>query len=687
MNRPAHRAWLTFFQWIFAIGFAGHIGRLAWIQLVDPMFPDDTRMPETTERHWVRNGQRGTIVDTHGTAMAISQTMLSLTADPSVISNDAPRFAALTAPLLNLPAERLAELYKPRFFWSSNLTCIETNAAGVRVTNTCAGWLPVQSVTIKECMLPEEWESLRNKIRALRFPEEDELLAAVKANPRSRAKREEKARLSARLRQLRVLGLSATPMEVRSYPQSNLAAHVIGYVMNATNQQGRPMDELVGAMGLERQFNEQLRGRIGAVETHKVNSLELAAQRELDLNPIHGMNLELTLDLGVQSIAEKALARAAEELRPKGITAVVVDPRNGDVLALANWPSFVPDNRRSVTNNAQLLNRALFVPFEPGSTYKIFTYAIAFDQDLLREDERIDCENGRWIRQIGNHRDQITDDHKAHGAVTLEEAFAQSMNTVAAKIGLRIPEPMHYQMLTNWGFGRSTGLPIGREAPGMIKNPAIRTGDYRWDALTQSRMAYGYSLQVNAMQLVMGVSAIANGGWLNEPRLVKGLRSADGSLIREFPPHRVTRVIKPETAAKMTHLMRHAVTNGTGRAAFLNEWSVCGKTGTARKYMKGEGYSTEHYYASFTGFLPAEDPQLCILVIVDEPAMVGKSYMGGKAAAPVFGEIARGAATYLAIKPSPKPAPPEPPVVPRNESTNSAAAPFSTVRSQLALNP
>jgi cell division protein FtsI/penicillin-binding protein 2 len=222
----------------------------------------------------------------------------------------------------------------------------------------------------------------------------------------------------------------------------------------------------------------------------------------------------------------------------------------------------------------------------------------------------------------------------------------------------------------------------------LVKNPEMRTGAYRWDSLTQSRMAYGYSLQVNAMQLALGVSAIANGGWLMEPRLIKRITHQDGTVLRENPSHRLKRVISEETAAKVTHLMHSAVTNGTGRAAGLSEWTVAGKTGTARKYLKDIGYSTDHYYASFTGFLPVEDPQLCILVIVDEPTTMGKSYYGGKAAAPVFAEIARGAATYLAIKPSPKPAPPEPtlPVPHRPEGTNTAST-LSPAKAQIAANP
>lgn len=686
MLQPRNRNWLLAFQWFFAAGFAMHLGRLAWIQIIDPLYPEDTRVVEKTERRWVRPGQRGMILDTHSTPLALSQTMLTVSVDPSIMSSDAPRMAALTAPLLGIPEERLAELYKPKYYWNSNRVCIETNTLGQRSTNLCPGLSPLQSVVIRDNVLPEEWETLRRELRRLKFDEEEQLKAYVKANPRDRAKRRQKEKLSARLQQLRVLGLSSDAREVRSYPHSNLAAHVIGYVASSTNKLGKPSDELFGAMGLERQFDEQLRGRLGAIETHKVNNQELTAQRELDLQPMDGMNLELTIDLGIQSITEAALQRAANELKPHGITAVVLDPKTGDILALANYPSFAPDHLRSVTNNAQLLNRALFVPFEPGSTFKIFTYAIAYETQLLREDERIDCENGRWVRQIGRTRDQITDDHKAHGAVSMEEAFGQSMNTVAAKVGLRIPEQAYVQALTNWGFGRSTGLPLGKESPGLVKNPEITTGPYRWDSLTQSRMAYGYSLQVNAMQLALGVAAVANGGWLMEPRLIKRLTHQDGSVIRELQPRRLRRVIREDTAAKVTHLMHAAVTNGTGRAAFLPDWKVAGKTGTARKYMKDVGYSTDHYYASFTGFLPVEDPQLCILVIVDEPTTMGKSYYGGKAAAPVFAEIARGAATYLAIKPSPRPAPPEPanpnplplPLPARPEGTKTASTPSAT---------
>jgi cell division protein FtsI (penicillin-binding protein 3) len=351
----------------------------------------------------------------------------------------------------------------------------------------------------------------------------------------------------------------------------------------------------------------------------------------------------------------------------------VTRPATGEILALAAAPSFSP-NRRDAS--AQTVNYATRLQFEPGSIFKVFSYAAVLDLGLVTMDERVDCENGRWRRPVGNGKyDLITDDHKMLGFVPLEVAFGHSLNTVAAKLALRAPAEQLVAYFRNFGFGEPTGLGLGYEDRGWVKDPAITTGAYRWDSGTHPRLGFGYTMQVTPMQLAMALGAVANGGILMKPLLVLRIEQPDGTVVRELRPQQVRRVIQPDTARLLTYLMRQVVTEGTGKRAALDEWAVAGKTGTTRKYIPElRAYSDQLYYGSFFGFLPAEDPQIAVVIVVDEPSTRGYSYYGGTAAGPIFAEISRGAASYLGIKPSPPP---------KNSATNvvvpslSAATPLA----------
>jgi cell division protein FtsI/penicillin-binding protein 2 len=652
VNRLPVNPWLSRFQWLFVLGFAVHAGWLAWIQVFNPTLPEDKE--DITEHLSLRHGRRGSILDASRVPLVLSQTVYTLRADAAILDGYGEAFAAHAAPLLGISPKELQSFFAPKREWRTNLPLV-TNVNGRRITNASSGFVIVnRSVPVKPNVLPEEWDVIRAGLRGFKVPGIDDLEKDARRHPRDKQRQKALKEARGRQTQLRVLGLTADPAEMRSYPHGSLFAHGLGYVTNVEDAARHPIDDLRGAMGIERQFEGPLRGHAGALQTHRVKGRELVAERELDLDPMDGMNVVLTIDVAIQSIVERAVASAMERLTPRGMVAIVTRPKSGEILALASAPTFQPGRLHEVRTNLQLLNRAVSLPLEPGSTFKIFTYAIAFNEGLLQPDEKLDCENGRWRTRINGAATTIEDDHKAHGLVDLEEAFGQSMNTVAAKIGIRIPAATHVAYLTNFGFGTPTGIALGAEAGGRVKNPQITTGAYRWDALTQSRMSYGYALQVTPLQLVMAVGAIANDGWLMKPLLVKSIEAAGGG--QPFftgEPQAIRRVISAATAARMKHLMRQAVLEGTGGKAAVESWSVAGKTGTSRKYLPGQGYSSEHFYGSFIGMLPVEDPQLCILVLVDEPVTKDRIYYGGKSAAPIFAEIARASATYLAIKPSP----------------------------------
>ena len=460
----------------------------------------------------------------------------------------------------------------------------------------------------------------------------------------------------------RINGLYPEVMEVRVYPNSHLAAHVLGYATNGvvTNRMQRHLPPpLLGAQGIEQRFDAELRGSHGVLVTHKFGEEELVPLRSRDVPAVDGLNVRLTLDLNVQSFVERALDEAYATLQPKSISAIVIRPKSGDVLALGNRPTYNP-NLGSIPSLEAMLNRALKVPAEPGSTFKIVTYAAALNEGLIRPDERIDCEHGHW--NVPGTRRRINDDQgHSMDVVTVQEAFAKSSNVGAVKVGLRMNTNTFLRYMRDFGFLARTGIECGEFTAstnfargqlhirrGYGESPGGLGG---WDGLTPSSLPFGYGFYATPLQTAMATAAIANDGVLMRPRIVSALERTDGDVVTRIDPVQVRRVVKSEAAAQMVAIMRAAVEEGTGGQAAMEEYSVAGKTGTAKKVVDRK-YSNTHYYASFVGFLPAEDPELVIMVNADEPTTKGKSYYGGKACAPVFHQIATATASYLGLRPS-----------------------------------
>ncbi|MSU34937.1 MAG: penicillin-binding protein 2 [Pedosphaera sp.] len=642
MKQTSSSFWLRTFTWLTAACLGGAAGRLAWVQVVQPLQP--VERADITDRVIVRHGRRGMIRDGQGTPLALSETIYNLKADPQILSNDAPRFADAIAPWLGLPAVELRTLLdlSNHIRWVPRLM---TNAAGRLETHRVA-WTN-RSVLVKSGVLPQDWELIRSNLHELWRGEQTNEIRRLTSDLPRRKRTQAIRSYRERMNQLRVLGLTAESVELRSYPHESLAAHVVGYVTNALDARQHPLHQLRGVMGIERQFNEQLRGRDGQLLTHVTRAGELAAERELDLKALDGMDVVLTLDLRIQSIAEQAVATGFARLSPKSITAIVVRPQNGEILGLVCRPGFVPGRMGA---DSQTVNYATRMQIEPGSTFKIFTYAAVLNEGLALHDNTEDTENGHWARY------KVNDDHRKPGRFSLEDSFAHSFNTVAAKLTMRLPEDVLVRYMTNFGFGTPSGIPLGYEDRGRVKFPATRGQRNGWDGFTQSRMAYGYSITATPIQMAMAVAMIANGGTLYEPQLVKRIEGPGGTVLREFYSRkRASDLLKPETIQTMHRFMRRVVTHGTGGKAAVEDWAVAGKTGTAKKIPPGEtAYSNRKFYGSFFGFLPVEDPQLAICVIVDEPILADKAYYGGAAAGPIFADIARGAAAYLAIRPSPK---------------------------------
>ena len=441
----------------------------------------------------------------------------------------------------------------------------------------------------------------------------------------------------------------------RIYPKRELAAHVLGFV---------DVDEK-GLGGVEYGLDNQIRGK-----SEKIVVMADARQRWFDgveAQRERGADVVLTLDEQIQYIAERELAAAITKTHALAGSVVVMNPSNGEILALANWPKFNPNAANEASAEARM-DRAVTALYEPGSTFKLITIAAAFDQGIVRPEEVFDCENGAVY--VAGHRIR---DHKPFGLLTVSDILAQSSNVGAIKIALLLGAPKFYDYIRAFGFGELTGVDLPGESKGLVRRLE------NWSAISIGSISLGQEVGVTPIQLISAVSAIANGGTLYKPHVVAELRRdnqilpAQGSLVPAEP----RRVIRPETAATLRRLMEGVVLNGTGKLAHLDGWTAAGKTGTAQKIDPATGrYSHTQLIASFTGFAPISNPAVTILVSLDSP--VGE-HEGGPVAAPVFKRIAEQVLPYLDV---PRDVPLEPQLIQvaykdRNASNLTALSDFT----------
>jgi len=449
---------------------------------------------------------------------------------------------------------------------------------------------------------------------------------------------------TAAVRALNLDGVEFQPESRRFYPRGSLAAQIIGF----TNIDG------FGQLGIEQTYDKQLAGVKGELIAPKdAHGKLLILQENYSQVPVNGASLQLSLDASIQHIVEDALEEGVRLSRPRTAYAVVVDPRTGEILAMAGTPTFDPNHilpkkfrnraeselstaeREELRRELERQKAARKVHpvedvYEPGSTMKIFTAAMALEERKVHLGERIDCMSGRWL--YSPKIPPITDTHR-HGLLTFEEVLWQSSNIGAAKIGIRLDPTMHYQYLRKFGFGDATGLNFPGESSGRLIAPD------RWSVPTQYTMSYGYGLSTTPLQILMAGCALANGGKLMQPILVQRIYNDKGLLLKEFKPTVRSQVLSEETANLMKETLKGVITQGTGKRAKLdNGVEAFGKTGTSRKLIDGQ-YDPKRHYASFMGFFPADKPQFGVLVMLDDPA---GDTTGGDVAAPLFKRIGDG---------------------------------------------
>lgn len=418
----------------------------------------------------------------------------------------------------------------------------------------------------------------------------------------------------------RIRGLNVEGEGRRYYPRRELAGPLLGFV--ASDGEGKD--------GLEHALNGELRGQLEQLRGLRDRSGRLVFSEGIeDDQALAGHNAVLSIDQGIQFVAERELAAAARTFEAKGGSVVVIEPYTGEILAMASFPTFNPNDYQDSEPEARR-DRALTEAFEPGSTSKIFTVSAGLAAGVIKPTERLYCEKG--LMPVDNV--VIRDTHPAEW-LTLAQVLAVSSNICSAKIGLSLGADRLYEALRRFGFGEPTGLPFPGEASGTLR-PRGRP----WVQVETAAASFGQGISVSNLQIAMATAAIANGGELMEPMLVKKVTTATGEVIREAVPRVRRRVVSPQVARMLSELLV-AVTEGegTGVEAAIDGYKVAGKTATAQKTDPATGrYSLDRFIASFVGFVPADKPLVTIAVMLDEPMV---EHAGGAVAAPIFRRVAR----------------------------------------------
>lgn len=576
---------------------------------------------DNTQRTIVREPRRGEVFDSRGNLLASSIFVKTICANPELIGTNQAAVAKLLAPILDLDEKALTDRLQRR---------VRPNLKPDAKTKT----LPVEYVVLKRKVREEEWNRIKTAMLGLHLGTDESKL--TKAEKRV-------------FRDLRTSAIFPDRVEdqLREYPNGRLAAHVLGFVgMEETSSPEGRILRSMGKDGIELVMNQTLSGVQGwrEMETDR-RERELAAFRDQDVAPRSGKSVVLTLDAGVQDIVESELAVAMDRVTPISIGAIVVQPKTGRVLAMSGRPTFDP-NTPGEAAPEQRRNRLIADTSEPGSTFKIVVVSGALSDGIINPTEQFDCENGRFL-----FAGKLLHDTHHYGVLSVEEIIAKSSNIGAAKIGIKLGAERLYDIIRGYGFGQRTGIALPGEVNGVVH--PLKS----WNKLSISRVPMGHEVASTPLQTVMAMSAIANEGKLMRPLLIERIQDDQGNVVAHYTPQTVRQVISPRAAKQMAEALKLAVSPaGTGTKAIMEHYVAAGKTGTARKAGLG-GYLAGKYFSSFTGFFPADDPELCIGVFVDEPKTGGNSYYGGESAAPVFKAIAERAANYLNIKPSPKPLP------------------------------
>ncbi|HEY9173416.1 MAG TPA: penicillin-binding protein 2 [Verrucomicrobiae bacterium] len=592
---------------LICLAFAGLGYRLVDLQVLRHEELEE-KARENRTREFLRQPRRGDILDAKGNLLATSVFVKTVCADPTLIGGRQPEIARAIAPLLQMPEAELHQKLLPR---------LRHDATGKVITN--------RYVVLKRKVPTETFQKIQETMAKLDFGLNEKSL------PQAR---------QTFYRNLRRYSIFADPLDdqLRIYPNHSLAAHVLGFVgMSEVEINGERALETTGVEGIERSFNSKLSGVRGwrVTETDS-RRREVVPLRNQDVEPRDGLNVVLTIDSVIQHHLETALADAMRKHEPISITGIAVRPRTGEIVALATLPTFDPNQPGDVSPDARR-NRVITDIMEPGSTFKIVVVSGALNDRLVDLNDQFHCENGAF--GFAGH---TLHDHHAYGPLSVQSIITKSSNIGAAKIGIKMGNARLYEYMRGFGFGEKTGIPLLGEMGGIV--PPVE----KWYKVSLAQIPMGHGIAVTRLQMVMAMCAIANGGVLMRPMLVDRLEDAEGHLVAKYSPQAVRRVISEAAAKDMIQALKTVTgPDGTAPKAAMEYYDAAGKTGTAQKPGRG-GYLPGKFISSFIGFFPADDPELCISIVLDEPQ---RGHYGGDVAGPIFKQVAELASNYLNIRP------------------------------------
>ncbi len=560
------------------------------------------------DRSYFREAPRGDIRDRRGNLLATSVPVRTVCADPSLLKGSEIEMTRLLAPLLRTNEAHVFTLLNRHK---------QTNALGI-VTEK-------RYVRLKQKVSMDDWERIHHTL--------------TNQYGRLTAGRKLSSSEKTRLQGIWLRAITTEDDQIRQYPNGHLAAHVLGFTGNMeVTRNGVTNSYTAGREGIEASFNDKLSGARGWVKTETENGgRELVVFREQDVESRPGLNVVLTIDARIQQFAEEELAAIMEKHAPVSASAIVVRVRTGEILAMANLPTFDPNFAGRYRDAAVRRNRVITDTFEPGSTFKTVTVASALNDRVVRLTDVFDCENGAFF-----FAGRTLHDHEHYPPLTVEKIIAKSSNIGTAKIAIKMGQERTYRHIVEFGFGTRTGIPLTGEAAGYL--PRLKD----WKPIHISRIPIGQGVSATPLQTVMAMCAVANGGTLVRPMIVDRLVDDKGNTVVKHEPQAVRPVISPEAAGLANSALRSVVEKGTADKAALDHFNVAGKTGTAQKVVNG-AYSHTKFFSSFVGYFPASAPELCVGVFVDEPSKGG--YYGGQVAAPAFKRISDRAANFLNLKP------------------------------------
>ncbi len=487
--------------------------------------------------------------------------------------------------------------------------------------------IDVMSIAVRPGEVKDRAKAVSVLSRALKMKRRD---VRKKLKSKSRfvwLKRQAPPKITQAVKALKLKGVSFVKEHKRYYPNTSLAAQALGFA---------GLDSK-GLEGLEFQYN----GELSKAEDKVRVIIDAQGRRvEGDMKTVEnyaGDNLVLTIDRSIQYITEEALQKVAVEFDATNAMAVVMNPNTGAILSLAHFPAFNPNSYGSFSRELWR-NRAITDPFEPGSTMKIFLAAAAIESGYCSANTIFYCENGKY--RVG--RNTVHDTHPRDW-LSLSQIVKYSSNIGVVKVSEMIGKKTLYDSLRSFGFGSKTGIDCPGETTGSLSNYK------RWTKIDTGTIAFGQGVSASALQIVRAASVIANGGLMVKPHLVQAITDNTGNEIWRFTPERGRRVISKSTSDTVKEIMHTVVKEGgTGTNAALDDFAVCGKTGTAQKVAKTGGYAKNKYVSSFLGFAPMDNPELTVLVVLDEPR---RKHYGGVVAAPAFKTIVHETLNYLDVAP------------------------------------